>query len=148
MDVDADDFFDELDYALHLVRARRGLSQRGLAELVGLNPSRIARLEQGQGMAALEDVQRVLAAAGMRLQVVDDDPESWERATDSWEFRDRGERRFPAHRHAVLRRGLETWEWTRYQGDAPPFAWHKDTPREWQWRLSRRSSPRSGDGSS
>jgi transcriptional regulator with XRE-family HTH domain len=134
-------FFDELDYALHLARARRGLSQRDFAELVGLSPSRVARLERGQGLTALAEVQRVLVSAGLRLAVVDGGAEDWEPATDSWEFRDLAGRRFPAHRTAMLRRGLHTWEWTRYGGEPPPFTWCTNDPlrerremREWWQR--------------
>jgi transcriptional regulator with XRE-family HTH domain len=145
--------FDELDYALHLARARRGMSQRDFADLVGLSPSRVARLERGQGLGAFAEVQRVLGSAGLRLAVVDEGAADWEPATDSWEFRDLAGRRFPAHRTAVLRRGVQTWEWGRYGGEPPPFAWSTHDPlrehRELrEWSAQQDVSRRSADGSS
>jgi len=76
-----DPLFDDIDYALHLARARRRMSQREFAEMVGLSKSRLARLEQGEGLQPLRLLQRVLAAAGFRLTVVDTQADEWDAIT-------------------------------------------------------------------
>lgn len=158
MDVDAEDFFDELDYALHLARARRAMSQRDFAALLGLSPARVARMENGEGLTAVREVQRALTAAGLSLAVVevgsrevasgDVGSEDWEPSSDPWELRDRAGRRFPAHRFARLRRGEPTWEWARYRGHAPALTWSVEDPVRAHRELRQWLSRRSADGSS
>ena len=118
-----DPLFDDIDYALHLARARRRMSQREFAEMVGLSKSRLARLEQGEGLQPLRLLQRVLAAAGFRLTVVDTQADEWDAIYDSWQFRDRRGRRFPAHHVARPRKGMTRWEWVYEPGPEPPFTW-------------------------
>ena len=123
-----DPFLADLDYALHLARARRRMSQREFAALVGLSKSRLARLEQGDGLGAVRELQRVLTAAGFHLAVVDAEADTWDPVYDTWQFRDRGGRRFPAHHVARPRRGMTRWEWIYQPGPNPAFTWGR---HEW-----------------
>jgi transcriptional regulator with XRE-family HTH domain len=65
------------DYVL-MARRRAGLSQRGLAERLGLRQATIARWERGDRQVSMEDVEAVAAACGLHLDahlVVED--RSW-----------------------------------------------------------------------
>ena len=115
--------FDDIDYALHLARARRRMSQREFADSLGISKSRLARLEQGQGLEALALLERVLNTAGFRLVLVDMEADDWHPVYDSWQFRDRGGRRFPAHHVARPRQGSSRWEWIYEPGPDPAFTW-------------------------
>lgn len=122
-DEGADELLVDIDYALHLARARRRMSQREFAELLGVSKSRLARLEQGEGLQPLRLLQRVLAAGGFRLTVVDTEADEWDAVYDTWQFRDRRGRRFPAHHVARPRKGMTRWEWVYEPGPEPPFTW-------------------------
>jgi transcriptional regulator with XRE-family HTH domain len=123
-DVVDEDVVDEVEYALHLARARRGMSQREFAAYLGITKSRLARLECGAGMEALRAVQRLLDAAGFALCVTDRESELWPWQPETWEHHDEAGRRFPAH-HDVRRRGLRSYEEWRYRWSqpAPTFGW-------------------------
>jgi len=43
------------------------MSHRPFADLVGLSKSRLARLEQGEGLEAVRELHRVLGAAGLHV---------------------------------------------------------------------------------
>lgn len=104
------------------------MSQREFAALVGLSKSRLARLEQGDGLAVVRELQRVLTAAGFHLAVIDAEADAWDPVYDTWQFRDRGGRRFPAHHVARPRKGMTRWEWIYQPGPDPAFTWGR---HEW-----------------
>lgn len=55
---------------IYEARTRAGLSQKGLAELVGMHQSAIARLEDADyGGHSLKTLQRIAFALGKRVQV-------------------------------------------------------------------------------
>jgi hypothetical protein len=70
----------------------------------------------------------VLTAAGFHLAVVDAEADAWDPVYDTWQFRDRGGRRFPAHHVARPRRGMTRWEWIYQPGPDPAFTWGR---HEW-----------------
>src|SRR6185312_1133875 len=55
------------DYVL-MARRRAGLTQRELAERLGLRQATIARWERGDRQVGFEDVEAVAAACGLRLE--------------------------------------------------------------------------------
>jgi HTH-type transcriptional regulator/antitoxin HipB len=86
------------------------MSQRDFAASLGISKSRLARLEQGKGLDTIALLERVLDAAGFRLVLVDTEADDWDPVYDSWQFRDRAGRRFPAHHVARPRKGMTRWE--------------------------------------
>lgn len=89
---------DAFDASRYVVRARRlaDLSQRELAERLGLSRAAVGRLESARGRIAVDTLVRVLAIAGLRLAVLD----SAGRQVDPVPrdvLRDNAHRRFPAH---------------------------------------------------
>jgi transcriptional regulator with XRE-family HTH domain len=52
------------------VRRRAGLSQRALADLAGVSPSTIARIERGRLEPTLDLLLRLVDAADLRLRLV------------------------------------------------------------------------------
>ena len=100
-------------------RARRiaGLSQREMAERVGVAAGTIARAEDPEGGAALAVVEAVLAVAGLRLAVVDAAGQVVAPMRTNV-ARDRGGSYFPAH--------LDT----RVPDDLDPraYPWRSDRP--------------------
>ena len=54
----------QVSLAIRMARSRRGLSQRDLAQQIGVSKSRLARLESDAGPASLEMVCQVLMASG------------------------------------------------------------------------------------
>lgn len=90
----------EIEFEVDAVvaRARRvaGLSQRELATSSGVAPSTVAAIESGARHPSLRLLCRLLAAAGLRLAVVDEnDVEVFPFRGDA--IRDNAGRRFPAH---------------------------------------------------
>ncbi|OWY59536.1 hypothetical protein B7486_74045, partial [cyanobacterium TDX16] len=49
---------------------RAGLSQRALAELAGVSPSTVARIERGRLEPTLDLLLRLVEAAGLQLRLV------------------------------------------------------------------------------
>jgi len=91
----------EVGRALRTARRRRGLSQRELAQKIGVSKSRLARLESDAGPQSLEMVAQVLMASGFRLEVIDTSrtaPQEGDAAAAAQlELCDASGRRFPAH---------------------------------------------------
>ena len=88
---------ERLDVSGYVRRTRRlaDLSQRDLADALGVSQPTVSRMERGGGIS-LREFERVLATAGLRLAVVDEAGDTVEpMPTDV--FRDRGGRRRPAH---------------------------------------------------
>lgn len=82
----------------YIARARRvaDLSQRELAQRLGVAPSTVARLENGQRRASAELLDAILALAGLRVAVLDGaGREVPPFPADA--VRDNAGRRFPAH---------------------------------------------------
>ncbi|MGD8215724.1 helix-turn-helix domain-containing protein [Aestuariimicrobium sp. Y1814] len=81
-----------------LLRCRRvaDLSQRDLAALLQVSPSTVARWENGTRMPPADVLAAVVALAGYRLAMVDDQDQPIEPAP-SEPLRDRAGRRVPAH---------------------------------------------------
>lgn len=97
-----------VDHLVHAVRAARGeagLSQRGLAALLGWSKSRVHRFEADPGKATVLDAAAVLARCGYQLAVVQDgvplSPTAW--GTTELVAHDSAGRRFPPY--AVLTAG-------------------------------------------
>ena len=85
----------------YVARARRiaDLSQRELAQRLGVGPATVGRWECG-GTMAVDALTRVLALAGLRLQVVDEQGDVVP-PFGSDAVRDNAGRRFPAHLDVV-----------------------------------------------
>ncbi len=90
---------------LRVVRRRADLSQRDLARALGAPPSRIGDLEAERRAPRVDELERILAQAQLRLAVVDDhgepvQPEPRNRALDA------SGRRLPAHLDPPSRRSV------------------------------------------
>jgi HTH-type transcriptional regulator/antitoxin HipB len=86
----------------YVARARRvaDLSQRELAEAVGVGQATIARWEAGGPSISVAMLERVLRVAGLRLEVVDESGRTVG-PLDPAAVRDNAGRRFPAHLDVV-----------------------------------------------
>lgn len=86
------------DGGRYIVRARRlaDLSQRELAEDLGLSRATIGRLESGASRVDTTTLSVILRRAGLRLAVVDRDGHEV-RPVPSDVLRDNADRRFPGH---------------------------------------------------
>ncbi|GAA1810157.1 helix-turn-helix transcriptional regulator [Agromyces neolithicus] len=87
-----------IDVAGLVLRVRRScdLSQRELADVVGLSQSQVARVESGSRSVDVMTFEKMLSLAGMRIVVVDaDDVEAEPVSSDA--VRDHAGRRLPAH---------------------------------------------------
>lgn len=97
------------------VRRRLDVSQRGLAERLGVEASRVARWETGRTSPQVADLEAVLALVGLRLVAIDEHGELVDPMRED-AIRDRAGRRYPAH--ADLRAGgwwtpRDSWLTTR-----------------------------------
>ena len=118
-----------------LRRARRlaDLSQREMAEVVGLPRSTVGAAEAGARDVAVGVLARVVAVAGLRLALLDGDG-SEVPPMDGGVVRDMGNRYFPAH--LDTRRSEEGW-WhgpERYSRREPWYTFDRDR----RWRDVRR----------
>ena len=131
----------EVGRALRTTRRRRGLSQRELAQKIGVSKSRLARLESDAGPQSLEMVSQVLMATGFRLEVIDTTrtaPQEGDAAAAArLELCDASGRRFPAHLEAYRVEYPPTYWFVRNGG----WTTSKAFP---QWTFERRFSPRRG----
>lgn len=82
----------------YVVRVRRhaDLSQRDLAEVLGVSKSFVERVESARNDIAAKTLSRVLGVAGLRLAVLDGNGHEVEPVADDT-VRDNAGRRFPAH---------------------------------------------------
>ncbi|WP_414654621.1 helix-turn-helix domain-containing protein [Intrasporangium sp.] len=92
------DWADDGVLGRFVVRARRraDLSQRELAEVLGVSPATVSRVESGHTRGSLGLLAAVLRCAGLRLAVVDSDGCEVEPVAADV-VRDNADRRFPAH---------------------------------------------------
>jgi HTH-type transcriptional regulator/antitoxin HipB len=95
---DASEAGEVFDGARYIVRARRlaDLSQRELAEEVGLSRATVGRLESGASRVDTATLSVILGRAGLRLTVVDRDGREVG-PVPSDVLRDNADRRFPGH---------------------------------------------------
>ena len=130
-----------------LRRARRiaGMSQRELARRSGVTQSTVARAETGGIVPTLPVFERLLATAGLRLVVVDDDGHVIQPMRDIPDTRHLGGWRYPSHLDVILDpRGGEWWG-DRYGVARPPETFHRDHARRlakqkrsrWEVRANR-----------
>lgn len=77
-------------------RRRARLSQRQLADRLGVSQSVVARWETGRRTPGVEHLEQVMHLAGLRLVVLDQEASSVEPMSEQ-AMRDRGGRRYPAH---------------------------------------------------
>ena len=96
--VEGADQAEVFDGARYIVRARRvaDLSQRELADEMGLSRATIGRLESGASRVDAETLSSILARAGLRLAVLDGDGREV-RPVPVDVLRDHADRRFPGH---------------------------------------------------
>lgn len=106
---------------LRRVRRLLDLSQRELAQELGVSQGTIAWLESGRRPVGLETLQAALALAGLRLAVLDGDGVEVFPMSDDV-VRDRAGRRFGAHLDVML---PEDERWPPHWGAGPRF----DRPR-------------------
>lgn len=109
---------EQIGLVLRAYRRARGLSQRALAETVGVPQPLVARLERSPETCSLARILHLLATTGHTLGVVDADGAlvtHWS-STDR-QARDRAGRRFPAHRDVtrVTPGGLRPLWWTLHE---------------------------------
>ena len=78
------------------IRRRLDVSQRGLAALLGVSQSAVARWETGRTSPRVSTLERLLELAGLTTRVHDEDGAEAEPMRDDG-ARDRRGRRFPAH---------------------------------------------------
>lgn len=95
-------FDEQVGLVVRAYRRTNRLSQRALAQELGMPQSTLARLERSADRSSFQTVLDVLAATGHTLAIVDVDGElvTIFDSTDL-EARDRIGRRFPAHRDVV-----------------------------------------------
>lgn len=89
-------FLDSLPGLVRRVRRRLGVSQRALAEMLGVSQSRVARWETGRVIPSAADLEDVLALGGARLVAVAEDGEPVT-PMNGLAVRDRADRYYPAH---------------------------------------------------
>ncbi|MFM6849922.1 MAG: helix-turn-helix domain-containing protein [Terrabacter sp.] len=133
---------DDFDASRYAARARRvaDLSQRELAELLGLSRATVGRIESGAVRVDTVTMAAILACAGLRLAVLD-------RAGNEVQpipvdvLRDHAGRRLPSHLDArppvdePAHRGIDP-----RRGRPPARAWFEQRSRR-QWRRSHRGTP-------
>ncbi len=73
-----------LGAAVRDARRRQGLTQQQLAQRAGVSREWLVRLEQGHARLELQLVLNTLAAAGLALQVSDDDRAADDPAAAAW----------------------------------------------------------------
>lgn len=120
-----DDAAMVVDASGYVRRARRlaDLSQRGLAAKIGVDQSQIARIEVGRDVD-LGLFERILAAAGLRITVVDENGNQVS-AMPRDVLLDAAGRRQPAHLDVHTALDPPTMAMLlRYADGAPRFAWH------------------------
>lgn len=117
-------------------RARR-LSQRELADLSGVPPSTVSRIEAGQVVPRLPTLVTLLSVLGYGLTVVDGGGRMLELDDEHDRLRDRADRRFPAHLEWGRVKGpylgsQDNW-WGWYS-----IAWTRDDPKVPEYTYWRR----------
>ena len=118
------------DAAGLLRRARRNarMSQRAMADAVGVGKSTIGQAERDDGSVTLTVLLAVLAVGGIELVAIDRDGEVDTMRLDA--LRDRRDRKLPAHLHA----------WVPSEAEYVPEGWRgshrRNAPVRWSSRLT------------
>ncbi|MCW0216159.1 MAG: helix-turn-helix domain-containing protein [Pseudonocardia sp.] len=120
-------------------RRRADLSQRGLAAEAGMARSTVSRIEAGTLVPSLATLGRLLAVAGLRLVLVDEDGAVVPPMLDVPDggLLDGADRRYPAHLDVILEPTSGDWWGGRYGLARPPETFHRD--REYRDAKRRRS---------
>jgi transcriptional regulator with XRE-family HTH domain len=119
---------EEVVLSLRVLRASRGLSQRGLAEATGVSKSAIARLEAGTLPSGVARWLQALATLGLEVTVV---PRQYEDdLVAPPPHCDAAGRQFPAHVLARRQSMPPTWWFVRNGGwgtkePEPEWFWHR-----------------------
>lgn len=116
----------DLPGVLRLVRRLADLSQRQLAERIGVARSSVAKVETGAVIPRVDQLERMLAIAGLRLAVVDADRREVA-AMKVWDdCMDGGGRRFPPHLDLILEPYSDDWWGSMYGLASPPETYHRN----------------------
>ena len=120
-------------------RARRiaDLSQRQMARLSHVAPSTVGKVEVGTLAPSLELFQRLIAAAGLFLAVVDQNGRVVLPMEDRAQLADGAERRYPSHLDTIVDPEPGEWWGDRYGLARPPETFHRD--RQYRDEKRRRS---------
>ncbi|MEH1124520.1 helix-turn-helix domain-containing protein [Micromonospora sp. CPCC 206061] len=137
-------------------RARRiaDLSQRQMARSAKVAPSTVGKVEAGVMVPSVDVLERLLAAAGLFLAVVDQDGRVVTPMEDWDDTRDGAERRYPSHLDTILDPRLGEWWADTYGLARPPETFHRSRARrdamrrrsQWEVRVKqhRHDPPPSG----
>jgi transcriptional regulator with XRE-family HTH domain len=121
-------------------RARRiaDLSQRELARAAKVAQSTVARIESGDRVPSLDMMQRLMAAAGLCLVVVDASGRVIQPMRECEETRDGGNRRYPSHLDTILDPRSGEWWGDSYGLARPPETFYRDRrERDYRRALSQ-----------
>jgi transcriptional regulator with XRE-family HTH domain len=129
------------------IRRILDVSQRGLAALIGVSQSVVARWETGRTSPRMSAMERLYALAGLRSSVHDVERGGEVEPMRDDGARDRGGRRYPAHCDLTVTgwyvpRGLEcTAEWVLWQRwsrerEDPRVRHHTSRYLRRRWRLA------------
>lgn len=120
-------------------RARRmgDMSQRQMARFAKVSAGTVGKVEAGQFTPSVDLLERLLAAAGLYLAVVDQDGRVVLPMEDRDDLRDGAERRYPSHLDTILDPRLGEWWADKYGLARPPETFHRD--RTWRDAQRRRS---------
>jgi transcriptional regulator with XRE-family HTH domain len=114
------------------------MSQRELARCAKVSPSTVGKVEAGSMVPSLDVLDRMLAAAGLYLAVVDRDGRVIQPMQDREDLRDGAERRYPSHLDTIVDPEPGEW-WADIYGLArPPETFYRDRGwRDWRRALSQ-----------
>ncbi|MET8120349.1 helix-turn-helix domain-containing protein [Micromonospora sp. NPDC005189] len=124
-------------------RARRmkGLGQRQMARFAKVTPSTVGRVEAGSLTPSVAVLQRLLAASGLYLVVVDQDGRVIHPMADREDIHDGAGRRYPSHLDTILDPEPGEWWGDVYGLARPPETYHRDSAdrearrRRSQWEV-------------
>ena len=128
-DVGGGDLDEVFDGARYIVRARRlaDLSQRELADSIGVSRATVGRLESGAARVDTGTLSVILARAGLRLAVLD------RKGREIAPFpvdvlRDHADRRFPGHLDARPPQDAPADRVHPRRGAPEPLGWYQQRP--------------------
>ncbi|WCN81018.1 helix-turn-helix domain-containing protein [Micromonospora sp. LH3U1] len=124
-------------------RARRikGLGQRQMARFAKVSPSTVGKVEAGDMTPSLAVLERLLAAAGLYLTVVDQEGRVIQPMADREDVHDGAFRRYPSHLDTILDPEQGEWWGDIYGLARPPETYHRSSAdrearrRRSQWEV-------------
>ncbi|WP_203710133.1 helix-turn-helix domain-containing protein [Asanoa siamensis] len=130
---------------LRAARRRADLSQRQLAKKGRASHGTVGRIESGELVPSLAMMERLLAACGFRIVVVDQRERKLQPMVDSDNTLDGARRRFPAHLDVILDPLFGEWWGDIYGLARPPETFYRDRGRrdrqrlrsQWEVRVAR-----------